>query len=206
MNKVIVIGVSGPSGSGKTHFVKMLQQTLADVNTAVLCQDDYYKDQSDITLDERELMNYDHPNAIDFDLLALHIINLKQGHAVTRPVYDFTIHTRKKETVPVNHCPVVIVDGILLLSVPEVCDLLDIKVYIETPPDICFIRRLQRDTKERGRSVSSVIHQYLSTVRPMLKEFILPGKKNADFVVPGTEDSSKNFKRVITRIKEQFKR
>ncbi|GAB4381102.1 MAG: uridine kinase [Calditrichia bacterium] len=182
--KGILIGISGASGSGKTLVAKTLYEQLGSDKVVILQEDSYYKDLSHLPFEERAQFNFDHPDAFDHDLLLEHLKLLLQGHTIEHPIYDFTTHTRRKETRKVGPHEIIILEGILLLSVPEIRDLMDIKIYIDTQADICFIRRLQRDIKERGRSVESVIDQYLKTVRPMYLQFVEPSKRYADIIIP----------------------
>ncbi len=193
-----LIGVAGASGSGKSFFASALQHRL-NCSSAILSQDDYYQDRSDITIKEREVINYDHPDSLDFDLLVEQLQTLKTGAAIDHPLYDFSVHNRKKETARLQPAEVIIVDGILLYAVKECRELFDIKVFVDTPLDLCFVRRLQRDVKERGRSVDSVIAQYLDTVRPMFLQFVQPTIRLADIVVQGVGDMADDIERVIER-------
>ncbi len=192
-----VIGIAGPSGSGKSFFAERIRAALPAKDVLILSQDYYYKDRSEISLEQRQTINYDHPEAIDFALLISHLQALKQGLRIEHPLYDFAMHNRKRERMPAGPARVVIVDGILLYAVPDLCRWIDFKVYIDTPLDICFIRRLQRDRRERGRSEESVIDQYLTTVRPMFAKFVLPGKKLADLVVVGLGDMEPGLRYVL---------
>jgi uridine kinase len=184
MKKGILIGISGASGSGKTLVAKKIYDHLGSENVVIIQEDSYYNDLSDIPYDERVGKNFDHPGAFDHQLLIEHIHDLLHGKTIFHPIYDYTIHSRKKETRAISPHRIVILEGILIFNEKELCDLMDIKVFIETPPDICFIRRLQRDLNERGRDVKSVIRQYLDTVRPMYLEFIEPTKRHADIIIP----------------------
>jgi uridine kinase len=199
VSNIILIGVAGASGSGKSYFARRLQQQL-DRSSLLLSQDDYYKDRSDITLEERESINYDHPDSLDFELLVQHLTMLKDGLAIEHPLYDFSVHNRKTETAHVEPAEVILVDGILLYAVDQCRELFDIKVFVDTPMDFCFVRRLQRDIQERGRSVDSVISQYLATVRPMFIEFVEPTKEQADVVVDGAGEVTDDILRVLSML------
>ena len=179
-----IIGIVGGSGSGKTTVTKRIIDELTIDKVALIEQDYYYKDQSHMTMDERVKTNYDHPNSMDRDLLIQHLKNLKNGTAVDIPVYSYVDHTRTGETKHFTPKKIVILEGILLLTDERVRQLADISVFVDTPLDICFIRRLQRDMEERGRSLQSVIDQYRATVRPMFLQFIEPSKQYADIVIP----------------------
>ncbi|MHA1753374.1 MAG: uridine kinase [Candidatus Helarchaeota archaeon] len=179
----ILVAISGRSGSGKTTVVKNLIKILGKENVCYLHQDSYYKDQSHIPYEERERINYDHPDTIEMELFAKHLQMLSKGKPVNKPIYDFVTHTRKRETEKVIPKKIIIADGIHVLTKEAIRKIIDIKVYVDTDPDISFIRRLLRDTKERGRSVESVINQYITTVKPMQGKYIVPIKKYADFII-----------------------
>ncbi|MEJ2055625.1 MAG: uridine kinase [Calditrichaceae bacterium] len=183
-NKGILIGIAGASGSGKTLVSNTIMKKLGSEKVVMIQEDSYYHDLSDIPFDERTGRNFDHPDAFDHDLLAEHLSQLLDGQAISHPVYDYATHSRKKETRTIGPHSIIILEGILILNEAKLRDLMDIKVYIETPLDICFIRRLKRDIEERGRSVDSVIKQYQETVRPMYLQFIEPCKKFADIIIP----------------------
>jgi len=180
----ILIGVSGASGSGKTLVANTLFDLLGSDKVVIMQEDSYYKDLSFLPIEERAKFNFDHPDAFDHDLLLEHLNLLLHGETIEHPVYDFTTHSRKKETKKVGPHEIIILEGILLLVIPEIREIMDIKIFIDTPADICFIRRLQRDIKERGRSVESVINQYQKTVRPMYLQFVEPSKRYADLIIP----------------------
>jgi len=177
------IGIAGGSGSGKSTVVRRVSEAVGDY-VAVLEMDAYYKDQSNMPFEERVKVNYDHPFAFDMDLFINHVKQLKQGKAIDKPFYSFSEHTRTVKTTRVNPAGVVIVDGILVLEDERVRALLDMKVYVDTDDDVRFIRRLVRDTRDRGRTMESVIRQWLDTVRPMHIQFVEPTKKYADVIVP----------------------
>ena len=178
------MGIGGGTGSGKTTVAKAIRNELSDKDVVILSQDMYYLDHSHIPMEEREKINYDHPDAFDNALLIRHLKNLREGNEIHRPIYSFTTHTRLKETVLVKPARVIILEGILVLANPDVRDLLDVKIFVDTDADVRFIRRLTRDMKERGRSVQSVIDQYLHVVRLMHMEFVEPSKRFADIIVP----------------------
>ena len=184
MKKGILIGIAGASGSGKTLVSKTIMEELGSEKVVMIQEDSYYKDLSDIPFDERTGKNFDHPDAFDHDLLIKHMAELLDGRAISHPIYDYKTHSRLKETRTVGPHTIIILEGILILSEPRLRDLMDIKVFIDTAPDICFIRRLKRDIEERGRSVDSVINQYTETVRPMYFQFIEPAKRYADIIIP----------------------
>ncbi len=183
---VVVIGIAGGSASGKTSVANKLVENQIDKvgSIALIRLDDYYKDLSNLSLEQRSKTNFDHPDSIDFDLLQNHLQKLKQGLSIEKPIYDFTIHNRSIRTELIKPVNVVILEGILTLSEASIRALCDIKIFVDTEDDIRFIRRLKRDTKDRGRTIESVIDQYLSTVRPMHMQFVEPSKRYADIIIP----------------------
>ena len=199
--KPIIIGVSGGSGSGKTTIVDIIMDALGKEDVIVIKHDDYYKDQSDLSYEERIVVNYDHPNSLDNDLFIDQLVALSNGQMINKPVYDFTIHNRKTQTEQVHPAKVIILEGILLLEDARIRDLMNIKVYVETDPDLRFIRRLDRDINERGRTVDQVIKQYLETVKPMHYQFIAPSKRHADIMIPNHYKHSVAVDLMITKIK-----
>ena len=185
LEKPVVIGITGGSGSGKTTIAqKIVAQMQEDEHVLIMTQDSYYKDNTGIPMDIRMKINYDHPDAFDVPLLEKQLRDLLAYKAIEMPVYDFKEHTRSKKTIHKEPADIIILDGILVLANKEIRDLMDIKVYVDTDDDIRFIRRLERDLSERGRSIDSVIDQYLSTVKPMYHQFIEPTKRYADIIVP----------------------
>ncbi len=185
LKRPIVIGIAGGSGSGKTTIAHEVARLINDDDHIItLTQDSYYKDNTGIPMSERQKINYDHPDAFDMPLLVAQINQLMHRKAVEMPVYDFTEHTRSSKTIHVEPADIIILEGILVLADKDLRNLMDIKVYVDTDDDIRFIRRLERDLKERGRSLDSVIDQYLATVKPMYHQFIEPTKRYADIIVP----------------------
>lgn len=182
MENILVIGIAGGSGSGKTTLTTRLAEQFPEEVT-VIRHDDYYKHYEELTLEERKLLNYDHPNAFDTELLIRHLMELKQGRPVECPVYDYAIYNRSGRTRTIQPRRVVIVEGILIFENRCLCDLMDIRVFVDTDADIRIIRRIQRDVVERGRSLESVIGQYINTVKPMHEQFVEPTRKYADIVV-----------------------
>lgn len=183
-NKTIVIGISGASGSGKSLLASNIVNELGTDQVAVISEDFYYKDQSHLALEDRAKINYDHPNSIDHDLLSQHLTRLQNWENVDVPLYDHSQHIRKTETKRVGKHRIIVLEGILLFVDPELREKMDIKIYMDTSPDICLIRRLQRDIVERARTFDSVIEQYETTVRPMYLRFIEPSRLHADMIVP----------------------
>ncbi|CDO01789.1 Uridine kinase [Oceanobacillus picturae] len=183
-DRPVVIGVAGGSGSGKTSVTRSISQRFTDKTVLVIEQDYYYKDQSDLPLEERLNTNYDHPLAFDNDLLIEHLHELLRNKPIEKPVYDYKLHTRSSEVIPVEPKEVIILEGILILEDPRLVDLMDIKVFVDTDADLRIIRRLLRDIKERGRTLDSVIDQYIQNVRPSHLQFIEPTKRYADIIIP----------------------
>jgi len=182
--KPVVIGVAGGSGSGKTSVTKAIYDSFKSQSILMIEQDYYYKDQSHLPMEERLKTNYDHPLAFDNDLLIQHIQKLLRHEAIEKPVYDYAVHTRSSEVIHVEPKDVIILEGILILEDERLRDLMDIKLYVDTDADLRIIRRLLRDIKERGRSMDSVIEQYVNVVRPMHNQFIEPTKRYADVIIP----------------------
>ena len=180
----LIIGLGGGSGSGKTTIARSIVEAIGPDNVSLIQHDAYYHDQSDLPLEERVKVNYDHPDSFETTLLVAHLRELRAGRAIERPLYDFTVYNRRPETVRVEPKPAVIVEGILVLYEPELRELMDLKIYVDTDPDLRIMRRLERDLKERGRSFDSVHDQYLATVRPMHLQFVEPSKRYADIVIP----------------------
>jgi uridine kinase len=180
----VVIGVAGGTGSGKTTVAQAVLKRAGTRQISLIQHDAYYKDLSDLPLAQRAMLNFDHPDALDNRLLIAHLQELKAGRPVEMPVYDFTTHTRTGQTRRVEPHRIILVEGILIFADESLRRLMDVKIYVDTDADIRFIRRLQRDIAERGRTMESVIHQYLATVRPMHQEFVEPSKRHADVILP----------------------
>ena len=183
--KPVIIGIAGGTASGKTTVAKRIYENASAYgNVSMIRLDDYYKRLDHLTLEERQKVNYDHPTSYDVKLLCEHLHLLLEGVAIDKPTYDFVIHNRSEVTERINPTPVIILEGIMTFAIPEILELCDIKIYVDTADDIRFIRRLKRDIRDRGRSVESVIDQYISTVRPMHLLFVEPSKKYANIIIP----------------------
>lgn len=182
--QVTVIGVAGGTGSGKSTLVKRLQEAFRSEDVATICHDYYYKAHPELTYQERTLLNYDHPQAFDTDMMVEHIRALKNNVPINHPVYSFVEHNRTSESVLVKPSKVIIIDGILIFENKELRELMDIKVFVDTDADLRLARRILRDVRERGRSMESVINQYTTTVKPMHEEFVEPSKRYADVIIP----------------------
>ena len=180
----MILGICGGTGSGKTTIAARLAEALGPDKALLLAQDSYYKDSSHLPLEARVRLNFDHPDAVDFDLLIQHVDALRSHQSVQQPSYDFSTHVRRPETKRVDPRSVVIVEGILIFQNSRLRELFDLRLYVDTDADVRFIRRLRRDISERGRSLDSVVEQYLNTVRPMHQQFVEPGRRHADIVIP----------------------
>ena len=185
---IMVIGIAGGTGSGKTTLTNNLKKHFGDQIT-VIYHDNYYKRHDEMTYEERCLLNYDIPQAFDTDMFVEHLKQLKNNQSVVCPVYDFTIHNRSDKVMEITPSKVIIVEGIMIFENQDLCDLLDIKVFVDTDADTRILRRAMRDMKERARSIESITNQYLTTVKPMHEKYVEPSKKNADVIVPGGGDN-----------------
>ena len=179
----MMIGIAGGTGSGKTTITQNIKQHF-DRNVTVIYHDNYYKAHHDLSYEERARLNYDHPNAFDTDLMIQHLKDLKEGKSIECPVYDYTIHDRSDMTVTIHPTKIILIEGILIFAFPELREQMDIKLYVDTDADVRILRRIQRDVKERARSLDSVINQYLQTVKPMHETFVEPSKRYADIIIP----------------------
>jgi len=180
----MIIGICGGTGSGKTTVARRILDCVSDEHVTFLQQDSYYRNLGDMPVELRHAINFDHPDALDNDLFINHVKALRAGEAIGMPVYDFSIHTRKNETIHIEPKPILIIEGILIFVDAALRAQMDIKIFVDTDDDLRFIRRLQRDVHERGRTVESVIKQYLETVRPMHQQFVEPSKRHADVIIP----------------------
>lgn len=201
----IVIGVAGGSGSGKTTVANIVLERVGRHRIAYLPHDAYYRDLTSLPLNQRMEVNFDHPDSLESDLLVQHIKQLKRWETVQLPIYDFTHHSRTGETLPVKPQRVILVEGILIYSEKKLRDLFDVKIFVDTDSDLRFIRRLQRDISERGRTTENVVNQYLSTVRPMHLEFVEPSKRYADIIIPEGGMNEVAMDMVIARIEALLK-
>ena len=202
----MIIGICGGTGSGKTTVANKILESVNAKDVIFLQQDSYYRDLKDMPLDTRQVANFDHPDALDNDLLVAHVRKLKAGQAVELPLYDFRTHTRKAATQHTEPKPIVIVEGILIFAEPRLLAEMDVKVFVDTPDDIRLIRRLRRDIAERGRTVESVMEQYEMTVRPMHIQFIEPSKRHADVIIPEGGSNLVGIDLISGNIRERLSR
>lgn len=196
----VIVGIAGGTGSGKTTVARAIYDRVGNEKIEWISHDSYYRNFEGLEPEEKHHINFDHPDSLETELLARHLDVLVKGAAVEVPIYDFTTHSRKSETQRVEPRKVVIVEGILVLAEPELRKRIDIKLFVDTPPDIRFVRRLMRDIKTRGRSVESVIEQYVTTVRPMHEEFVEPSKRYADLIIPEGGENLVAIDAIIARV------
>ncbi len=201
--KTIVIGIAGGTGSGKTTLAKNISKHFGN-KISMLRHDDYYKCHDDIPMKERESLNYDHPDAFDKELLHKHVEMLKRGEDVDSPIYDYAVHNRSDKTRHVPATPVVVIEGILVFEDKELLDMLDMKIFVDTDADVRILRRITRDVKKRGRTLESVVKQYLTTVKPMHEAFVEPSKKHADIIVPEGGKNPVAYNMLITEIERHL--
>ena len=201
----ILIGIAGGTGSGKTTLADKLIENFGRDEVSILRHDNYYKRHDEMTYEERCLLNYDHPDAFDTELLCEHIKMLKSGQSIQMPVYDYTVHNRSDEVLEVNPAPVIVLEGILIFAEPSLCELMDIKVFVDTDADVRILRRILRDVKERERSLDSVISQYLTTVKPMHEQFVEPSKRRADIIIPEGGQNIVALQMLIERVKKHLR-
>ena len=205
MKDVMVIGIAGGTGSGKTTITKRLMERFKD-DVSVIYHDNYYKAHHHMTYEERAKLNYDHPDAFETELLVEAVKELKRGNTVQCPVYDYTIHDRSDKTVTIKPAKVIIVEGILIFQCKELCRQMDIKIYVDTDADVRILRRIVRDVRDRGRSLESVVNQYLNTVKPMHEQFVEPSKRNADIIIPEGGHNHVALEMVMERVRAHLER
>ena len=181
---MVIIGIAGASASGKSLLATTIAEEIASTEMVVISEDSYYRDRTDLTLEERAEINYDHPDSLEHNMLIKHLAELKKGNAVDVPLYDYSQHLRSKNVRRIGKNKIIILEGILLFTEPALRDMMDIKIFMDTPLDTCLCRRINRDVFARGRSIESVLSQYQNTVRPMYFQFIEPSKRYADIIVP----------------------
>jgi uridine kinase len=202
--KPYILGITGASGAGKSYLAQKIQNSLKQ-HSLIILQDNFYRDLSHYSLEQRAMVNFDHPDAVEFDLLIAGLNDLIRGMEIVIPLYDFSIHNRKKEQLNIKPKDIIIVEGTLLFTNQRLRQLFDLKIFLDTPLDICFIRRLARDCQQRGRSADSVIQQYLQTVRPMYLNYIKTSRKFADMFVDCSDEISEfKFQQIIRRINSYF--
>lgn len=199
MKERMIIGIAGGSGSGKTTLARNIIEYF-DGRVSIIRHDDYYRSQKDISVEERAKLNYDHPDAFDDDLLIAHLDELRAGRAIESPVYDYSVHDRSDKTRRVESTDVIILEGILIFANDELLRRLNMKIYVDTDADVRILRRIIRDVKKRGRTLDSVVTQYLSTVKPMHEAFVEPSKKHADIIVPEGGKNPIAYGMIIDRI------
>ena len=204
MSAILTIGIAGGTGSGKTTITKRIMERFGG-NISVINHDNYYKAHDDMSYEERCKLNYDHPDAFENDLMIQHLKELKAGKSVLCPVYDYTIHNRSKDFITIKPAKVIIVEGILILADKQLCDEMDIRVFVDTDADVRILRRIIRDVKKRERTLDSVIDQYLTTVKPMHEAFVEPSKKNAHIIIPEGGRNQVALDMVIGRIEKHLK-
>jgi len=202
MSRRILIGIAGGSGSGKTLVARTIVRELGSKRVVVIDQDSYYKDLEQVPFRDREARNFDHPDAFDSELLRQHVRELLEGHPIEQPVYDYSLHRRTAETRRISDHLVVVLEGILIFHDPELRALMDIKLFVDADSDVRLIRRLRRDLTERGRSVDAILRQYEESVRPMHLQFVEPGKRFADVIIPGGGHNTVAIDLVKTKIRE----
>jgi len=201
----MIIGICGGTGSGKTTIARKIVEAVGARNVVLIEQDSYYRNLVDMPLDERHQANFDHPDSIDSDMLVNHIKRLKQGEKAEMPLYDFKTHTRSNKIEIIQPKPVVIVEGILIFAEPRVLDLLDVRVFVDTPDDIRLLRRIRRDHDERGRTYEHTMDQYVRTIRPMHFEFVEPSKRHADIIIPEGTRMGTSVEFLCSLVREKLK-
>ena len=203
-SKTYIIGIAGASGSGKTTFAQNLVKKFPQDKTLLISQDSYYKDLSNLSLAERTNQNFDHPDSIDFKLLKMHLTELKKGNSISQPIYNFDIHSTEKETIKIDSKSILIIEGTLLLSQPEIIEEIDYTIFIQLDQNTCLERRMKRDVSQRGRTKEEVLKQYKMTVKPMYELFIKPNKNTANHIIRGNysqEDISELYTSILKEVK-----
>lgn len=200
MSDIIIIGIAGGTGSGKTTITRKIMQNFGG-EVSVIYHDNYYKAHHSMSYEERSKLNYDHPDAFDTELMISDLKKLKNGETVCCPTYDYTIHDRAAKTVTVKPAKVIVVEGILIFENKELCDLMDIKIFVDTDADVRILRRIVRDVRDRGRSLDSVVNQYLTTVKPMHEQFVEPSKRKADVIIPEGGHNQVALEMVLQRVR-----
>ena len=201
----ILIGIAGGSGSGKTTLANNLVNYFGENEVSILRHDNYYKRHDEMSYEERSRLNYDHPDAFDTELLCAHIRQLKAGHRIEMPVYDYSVHNRSDKTTPVLPNPVIMLEGILIFAEPELVDLMDFRIFVDTDADERILRRIKRDVNERGRSLESVMRQYRETVKPMHDQFVEPSKRKANIIIPEGGRNQAAMQMVVDFIKNRLR-
>jgi uridine kinase len=205
MSDIMIVGIAGGTGSGKTTITNQIEKRLGE-HVCVITHDCYYRAHHNMTFEERELLNYDHPDSYETELLVEHLAALRAGHSVEVPVYDFSIHDRVERTTIVKPARVIIVEGILIFASPELREQMDVKVFVDCDADVRILRRILRDVEERGRSLESVINQYLTTVKPMHEAFVEPSKRYADVIIPTGGENIVALDMLVNRIQAHLER
>lgn len=203
MENVMFIGIAGGTGSGKTTLTSNIARRFGE-KISILRHDDYYKCHDELSYEERSLLNYDHPDAFDTELLLDHLRRLKAGETICSPVYDYTVHNRSEQTREVHPTPVILLEGILIFENMELVSMMDLKIYVDTDADVRILRRILRDVKKRARSLDSIVTQYLTTVKPMHEAFVEPSKKRADIIIPEGGKNPVAYGMIIDRIEKQL--
>lgn len=204
MSKPLIIGIAGGSGSGKSTVAKNVADNLGELSVAFIDMDAYYRNFTELSLDERRRLNWDHPDAFDFELLTDHLQRLADRETIDKPVYDFVTHLRSSDSIPIEPSDVIVIDGILLLVDERVRQLCDVKVFVDADADIRLIRRIRRDLAARGRPLGEIIDQYLSTVQPMHLQFVEPSKRYADIIVPRGGHNAVAIEMIVAKIKQRL--
>ena len=205
MSDIIVIGIAGGTGSGKTTITRKIMQHFGG-DVSVIYHDNYYKAHHNMSYEERSKLNYDHPDAFDTELMVEDLKKLRRGESIQSPMYDYKIPDRSEKTVTVKPAKVIVVEGILIFQSPELCDLMDIKIYVDTDADVRILRRIIRDVRDRGRSLDNIVNQYLTTVKPMHEQFVEPSKRKADIIIPEGGHNQVALEMVIERVRAHLSR